>query len=90
MAPEGQKVVRMEVEKPLKARSIREVQYLGWLANIVLVKKSNNKWRLCVAFTDLNKACPKDCYPLPKIDLLIDATPGYFVLSFMDSYSSYN
>ena len=47
---------------------IREVYYLNWLANVVLVKKTNGKWRMCVDFTDLNKACPKDSFPLPRID----------------------
>ena len=60
------------------------------MANIVLVKKSNNKWRLCLDFTDLNKAFPKDCYPLPRIDLLVDATAGHSLISFMDAYSGYN
>ena len=55
-----------------------------------MVKNSNNKWRLCVDFTDLNKACPKECYPLPRIDLLVDATVGHSLLSFMDAYSGYN
>ena len=72
MAPERQRAVQEEVSKLLRAQSICEVQYPGWLANIVLVRKSNNKWRLCVDFTDFNKACPKDCYPLPRIDLLVD------------------
>ena len=58
--------------------------------NVVLVKKSNNKWRLCIDFTDLNKACPNDCYPLPRIDLLEDVTVGHSFLSFMDAYSGYN
>ena len=57
------------------------------MANTVLVKKINNKWRLCVDFTDLNKAYPKDCYPLPRIDLLVDATVGHSLLSFIDAYS---
>jgi hypothetical protein len=52
--------VAEEVEKLLKAGFIREVDYPEWLANVVLVKKSNGKWRICVDFTDLNKACPKD------------------------------
>ena len=90
MAPKRQEDVREEVGKLLRARSVREVQYPEWLANIVLVKKSNNKWRLCVDFTDLNKACPKYCYPLPRIDLLVDATAGHSLLSFMDAYSGYN
>jgi hypothetical protein len=59
-----------EVTKLLKAGFIRECQYSEWLSNEVLVKKPNGKWRMCVDFTDLNKACPKDDYPLPKIDRL--------------------
>jgi hypothetical protein len=55
-----------------------------------MVKKSNGKWRMCVDFTDLNKACPKDPYPLPSIDRLIDGASGYKLLSFMDAYSGYN
>ena len=90
MAPEHQEAVREEVEKLLKAESVREVQYPDWLANIVLVKKSNNKWRFCVDFADLNKACPKDCYPLPRIDLLVDATAGHSLLLFINADSGYN
>ncbi len=56
----------------------------------MLVKKSNGKWRMCVDFTDLNKACPKDAYPLPRIDLLVDLTAGNELMSFMDAYSGYN
>ena len=63
-----------EVRKLLEADFIREVYYLDWLANIVIVKKANRKWRMCVDFTDLNKACPKDSYPLPLIDTLVDST----------------
>ena len=58
--------------KLLEADFIREVFYPGWLANVVIVKKSNDKWRMCVNFTDLNKACPKDIFPLPRIDQLLD------------------
>ncbi|XP_074327047.1 uncharacterized protein LOC141664986 [Apium graveolens] len=61
-----------------------------WLANPILVKKRNGKWRTCVEFTDLNKACPKDSFPLPRIDQLVDATAGHALLSFMDEYSGYN
>jgi len=61
-----------------------------WLANVVMVKKENGKWRLYVDFTDLNKACLKDSYPLPWIDLLMDSTVGHQLLSFMDAFSSYN
>ena len=55
-----------------------------------MVKKANDKWRMCVDFTDLNKACPKDSYPLPRIDQLVDSTAGHKMLSFMDAFSGYN
>jgi len=54
------------------------------------VKKANGKWRLCVDYTDLNKACPRDAYPLPNIDRLVDGAVGNKVLSFLDAYSGYN
>ena len=57
--PERQKAINEEVGKLLQARAIREVEYPEWLANVVLVKKANGKWRLCIDFTDINKACPK-------------------------------
>ena len=69
---------------------IRKVYYLGWLANVIMVKKANGMWRMCVNFTDLNKACPKDRCPLPRIDLLMDSTIGHQLLSFMDAFSDYN
>ena len=65
---ERNKVIMEEAEKLLIAGFIREVYYPKWLANVVMVKKSNVKWRMCVNFTDLNNACPKDSFPLPKID----------------------
>jgi hypothetical protein len=89
-APERNQAIAAEVCKLLEAGFIREVDYLEWLANVVLVKKANGKWRMCVDFTDLNKACPKDCFPLPRIDQLVDSTAGYEVLSFMDAFSGYN
>ena len=67
-APKHNKVVIEEVEKLLGADFIKEVFYSDWLANVVMVKTSNGKWRICVDFTDLNKACPKESFPLPKID----------------------
>ncbi|KAK1549935.1 hypothetical protein Q3G72_010788 [Acer saccharum] len=57
---------------------------------LVLVKKKNSQWRMCVDFTNLNKACPKDSFPLPRIDKLVDAMAGHETLSFMDAYSGYN
>ncbi|XP_059623044.1 uncharacterized protein LOC132266209 [Cornus florida] len=84
------RAISEEVEKLLKADFIQEVYYPDWLANVVLVKKANGKWRLCVDFTDLNKACPKDNFPLPRIDMLIEGMAGHELLSFMDAYSRYN
>ncbi|CAL8091986.1 unnamed protein product [Prunus armeniaca] len=70
---------------------IEEVSYSKWLANVVLVaKQENGKWRVCIDYTDLNKACPKDNFQLPRIDQLVDSTFGNQLLSFMDTYSSYN
>ena len=69
---EKRQVIHDETHKLLVAGHIREIQYPEWLANVVLVKKSSGKWRMCVDFTDLNKASPKDSYPLPSIDALED------------------
>ena len=88
--PERQKAINEVVNKLLQAGAIREVEYPEWLANVVLVKKANDKWRLCIDFTDVNKACPKDSFPLPRIDLIVDATAGHELLSFMDVFSGYN
>ncbi|XP_060962172.1 uncharacterized protein LOC133032297 [Cannabis sativa] len=79
-----------EVGKLLTSGMIRDVYYPEWLANPVLVPKPNGTWRVCIDFTDLNKACPKDCFPLPRIDKMVDATSGFKLLSFMDAYTGYN
>ena len=89
-APERQKAINEEVGKLLQAEAIREVEYPEWLANVVLVKKANGKWRLYIDFTDINRACPKDSFPLPRIDLIVDATAGHELLNFMDAFSGYN
>ena len=88
--PKRDQAVTEEVTKLLTAGFIREVYYPDWLANDVLVKKANGKWRMCVDFTDLNKACPKDSFPLPRIDQLMDSTAGHKLLTFMDAFSGYN
>jgi len=80
----------VEADKLLSAGFIEEAQYTTWLSNVVLVKKANGKWRMCVEYTDLNKACPRDAYPLPNIDRLVDGATGNKVLSFLDAYSGYN
>jgi len=90
LGEEKRKAAMEEVQKLLNAGFIREIQYTTWLANIVLVKKSNGKWRMCTDYTDLNKACPKDAYPLPSIDRLVDEAAGHRMLSFLDAFSGYN
>ena len=84
-APERDNAIKEEVQKLTMVKFIREVYYPDWLANVVMVKKANGKWRMCVDFTDLNKVCPKDSYPLPHIDQLVDSTTCHKVLSFMDA-----
>jgi hypothetical protein len=82
--------VREEVERLLKIGAVREVLYPQWLSNTVVVKKKNGKCRVCVDFTDLNKACPKDPFPLPKIDQLVDSTTGHERMSFLDAFQGYH
>ena len=89
-APERDNAIKDEVRKLIAAKFIRELYYPDWLANVVMVKKANDKWRMCVDFIDLNKACPNDSYPLPRIDQLVDSTVGHKLLSFMDVFSRYN
>ena len=82
--------VKDEVTKFKQARAIKEVFYPEWLANTVVVKKKNRKWRVCVDFTDLNKACPKDPFPMPLIDQLVDATVGHHRISILDFFQGYH
>ncbi|XP_027911521.1 uncharacterized protein LOC114170230 [Vigna unguiculata] len=79
-----------EADKLKQASFVGEAQYTTWLANVVLVKKPKGKWRMCVDYTDLNKACPRDAYPLPNIDRIVDGAAGHAILSFLDAYSGYN
>ena len=74
--PERYAAINEEVKKFVEFGSIQKAYYPDWLANIVLVKKTNGKWWVCIDFTGLNQACPKDCFPLPRIDQLVDATLG--------------
>jgi hypothetical protein len=87
---EKRKVIGEEVHKLLKAGFIKEVHHPEWLANPVLVKKKNGKWRMCVDYTSLNKAGPKVLFPLPRIDQIVDSTTGCETLSFLDAYSGYH
>jgi hypothetical protein len=79
-----------EVHKLMAAVFIREVFHPEWLANPVLVKKKGGKWRMCVDYIRLNKACPKVPYPLPRIDQIVDSTTGCEIMSFLDAYSGYH
>jgi hypothetical protein len=84
------KVIGEEFMKLLSAGFVREVFHPKWLANPVLVKKKNKKWRMCVDYTSLNKVCPKDLFPLPRIDQVVDSTTGCETLCFLDAYSGYH
>ena len=82
--------VKGEILKLKWARAIKEVLYPEWLTNVVVVKKKTRKWRVCMDFTDLNKACPKDPFPLPRIDQLVDANVGHPQMSFLDTFQGYH
>lgn len=78
------------MEKLLAVGFIREVEYPEWLANVVVVPKKEEKWRVCVDYTNLNDACPKYSFPLPRIDQIVDSIAGYKMLSFLDAFSGYH
>jgi len=86
MKPKWTLKIKEEDEKQYNAGLLRAVNYLEWLANVVPVLKKNRKVRMCVDFRDLNKASPKDDFPLPHIDILVDNTTGHALLSFMDGF----
>ena len=90
LAKQHVEVVKQEVEKLKDVGAIREVFFLKWLSNTIVVKKKNGKWRVCVDFTDLNRACPKDPFPVLKIDQLVDATYGHPRMSFLDAFQGYH
>ena len=73
-----------------RAGTIKEVFYLEWLANTIVVKKKMGKWRVCVDFTDLNKTYPKDPFPMPRIDQLVDAIVGHPRMSILDAFQGYH
>lgn len=87
---EKKATIEEDVNKLTNICFIREQNIPTWLANVVMVKKASNKWRMCMDFTDLNMACLKDPYPMLDIDHVIDGSSGYHMLSFMDAYSRYN
>jgi hypothetical protein len=87
---EKRRAIGEEIHKLMAAGFIKEVFHPEWLANPVLVRKKGGKWRMCVDYTSLNKACPKVPYPLPRIDQIVDSTVGCETLSFLDAYSGYH
>ncbi|GJX61632.1 reverse transcriptase domain-containing protein [Tanacetum coccineum] len=89
-AAERNVTINDEVSKLVKAEIMREVHYHDWLSNPVMVKKSDNSWRMCIDFKDLNKACPKDGYPLPKIDWKVESLCGFPFKCFLDAYKRYH
>ncbi|KAL0394742.1 UNVERIFIED_CONTAM: Pro-Pol polyprotein [Sesamum latifolium] len=87
---EKDKIIQAEVDKLMAAGHIEEIQFPEWLSNVVLMPKPGGKWRICIDFRDHNKACPKDFYPLPLIDQLVDSTSGWELLSMMDVSQGYH
>jgi hypothetical protein len=81
---------KAEVQRLLEANVIREVKYSEWLANVVLIPKKNGKMRMCIDFTDLNKACKKDLFPLPRIDASVDKAAACRRFSLLDCFSGYH
>ena len=73
-----------------QAETIKEVFYPKWLANTMVVKKNTRKWRVCVDFTDLNKACLKNPFLMPRIDQLVDVTVDHPRMSFLDAFQEYH
>jgi ferredoxin len=90
MSDDRVKSTEAEVQKLLDARIIREVQYPVWVANVVMVPKKNGNMHMCIDCTKLNKACPKDPYPLPMMDIIIDQAAGCEMLSLLDCFSGYH
>ena len=90
LSNEHVEAVKNEVAKLKQAGAIKEIFYPQWLANTVVVKKKTGKWRVCVDFKDLNRDCPKDPFPMPRIDQLVDATVGHPWMSFLDAFQGYH
>jgi hypothetical protein len=82
--------VKKEVEKMLEAGFIRTCRYAEWISSVVPVQKKDGRWWVCVDFRDLNRATPKDEYPMPVAETLINAAAGHKILSFMDGNAGYN
>ena len=90
MHPHVALLVKAELEKLLNARFIWVIDYAEWISNIVPISKPNGSIRVCTDFRDVNRACPKDDFPLPNIDMIVDMTVGFKMYSLMDGFSGYN
>jgi hypothetical protein len=90
MAEEKVEATKAKVHWLLEAGFIREVTYPEWLANVIMVKKKIRKWQMCTDFTDLNKCCPKDDFPLTKIDQIIDSATTSEMMALLDCFSGYH
>ena len=88
--PNRHQIIHAEVDNLLDTGFIKEVKYPEWPANVVVVPKKGGKWRVCVDYTDLNDAYPKDSFSLPRIDQIVDASSGHRMLSFLDAFSGYH
>jgi hypothetical protein len=90
MSDEKIEAAKAEVHRLLEAYFIEPVAYPTWLANVVMEQKKSGKWRMCIDFTSHNKACPKDNFPLPRIDKIVDSAAGCEVMSLLDCFSGYH
>jgi ribonuclease HI len=90
MSDEKTEAAKAEVHRLLEANFIEPVAYPTWLTNVVMMQKKSGKWRMCIDFTSLNKACPKDNFPLPRIDKIVDCAAGCEVMSLLDYFSGYH
>ena len=89
-AVQKRKAIGEEVALLLAAEFIREIYHSEWLANVVMVPKMDDSLRMCIDFKHINRACPKDHFPLPRIDQIVESTAGCERLSFLDAYSGYH
>ncbi|GJV82164.1 reverse transcriptase domain-containing protein [Tanacetum coccineum] len=90
LGPDRNTTACKEAEELTKAGILRKVKHQTWVANHVMVKKNDGEWSMCVDLTDINKACPKDCYPLPEIDWKIESLVGFRLKCFLDAYKGYH
>jgi hypothetical protein len=89
ISEEEREATMAEVQLLLDVEFVREVTYLQWLANVVMIHK-NGKWRMCMDFTDLKKCCPKDEFPHSRIDQIVDSTVSYDIMALLDCFSGYH